>query len=247
MSLSHQSLFVVRPSRARAHGAVVSSGRLDVVERVVVERVVVARCRGCARVRRRVDVRRRARESSRGAGASRFTRTSERSTRLTRERRAQRCYGVSRRVDALVRDGEDDGGDARRVHRTGDVAGRFRYACAGYAARAIPFYPEGRRRPTMEERKRGTEFPMCRGVEILVAERVVDRSARDADARDASSARRAAEGDDDGRGREANDLASAAKEGLRRWNASAGKIASKMHRHARFVGDALYALVVGRR
>jgi hypothetical protein len=99
----------------------------------------------------------------------------------------------------------------------------------------------------MEERKRGTEFPMCRGVEILVAERVVDRSARDADARDASSARRAAEGDDDGRGREANDLASVAKEGMRRWNASAGKIASKMHRHAKFVGDSLYALVVGRR
>jgi hypothetical protein len=94
----------------------------------------------------------------------------------------------------------------------------------------------------MEERKRGTEFPMCRGVEILVAERVVDRTARDA-----SSARRAAEGDDDGRGREANDLASAAKEGMRRWNASAGKIASKMHRHAKFVGDSLYALVVGRR
>lgn len=128
--------------------------------------------------------------------------------------------------------------------------GRYRYACAGYAARAIPFFPEGRRRPTLEERKRGTEFPMCQGMEILVAEKVSDRLARDASAGDAARrARRAADGeDDDGRAREeANDLASAAREGLRRWNKSAGKIASNMNRHARFVGDALYSLVVGRR
>jgi len=172
-------------------------------------------------------------------------------TRETDERddRAQTCYGVSRRVDdALVRDGEE--ADARRVHRTGDVLGRYRYACAGYAARAIPFYPEGRRRPTLEERKRGTEFPMCQGMEILVAEKVSDRLARDASAGDAARrGRRAADGEeDDGRAREeANDLASAAREGLRRWNKSAGKIASNMNRHARFVGDAFYSLVVGRR
>ena len=45
----------------------------------------------------------------------------------------------------------------------------------------MPFYAEGRRAPTLEERKRGTEFPVCQGLEVLVAERVDERAARRGD------------------------------------------------------------------
>lgn len=129
--------------------------------------------------------------------------------------------------------------------------GRYRYACVGRGARSTPFYPEGRRTPTMEERKRGTDFPMCQGLEILIAENAAAREAME---------RRAGGGADDGGGRAGTEpvarrepvasggsTASPGEEILARFNRSAGKIAGNMRRHAAFIGDGAYAFFVGRR
>ena len=87
----------------------------------------------------------------------------------------------------------------------------------------MPFYAEGRRAPTLEERKRGTEFPVCQGLEVLVAERVDERAARrgdgDASEDDATDADGCESASARGRsGRRAN--ASSAR--ARRWSGSTG-------------------------
>jgi len=111
----------------------------------------------------------------------------------------------------------------------------------------VPFYREGRRAPTLEERKRGTEFPVCQGLEMLVAERVDERALRrrdgdasEDDATDADGSKGARDGARRGGGtRERERGASAA---LERFNRSAGKITANMRRHAKFIGDGAYSL-----
>ena len=133
--------------------------------------------------------------------------------------------------------------------KTGEVLGKYRYACVGRSARRVPFYPEGRRRPTMEERKAGTDFPLCQGLEILVAERAA--------ASDATTDRRGTRGERANAGRSGNGSMATGEryegergggsEVLSRVNASAGKIARNMARHASFIADGAYALFVGGR
>ena len=158
-------------------------------------------------------------------------------------RRAQTCYGVSTRSERAL-----DASTAR-VMRTGDVAGRYRYLCVGRGARRVPFYPEGRRTPTLEERRRGTDFPVCQGLEILIAEKAAAREAmerREGRGREGTRAEAEAEARREPVER-AGSTASPGEEMLARFNRSAGKIASNMRRHAAFIGDGAYALFVGRR
>lgn len=168
----------------------------------------------------------------------------------------QTCYGVSFASDeALPRD--------RRTLLTGDVLGRYKYACAGVSRRAAPFYKE--RTPTIEDRKRGTEFPYCTGLEILVAEKVIDR--RTEGAREGASSTTTttsrpegvdvevvlddARDDDDGvasAGRRRGDgHATVYSDALDRFNRSAGKITRNMSRHANFIADGVLSLILGRR
>lgn len=156
--------------------------------------------------------------------------------------REKTCYGVSwtsaMSADAL----------ARRAMRTGDVGGRYRYLCVGVGARRTPFYPEGRRAPTVEERRRGTDFPVCQGLEMLIAEKTA--AVGGAGGADAGGGRaETAETTGRARGVARGGTASApgGEEILARFNKSAGKIASNMRRHAAYVGDGAYGFFVGRR
>lgn len=109
----------------------------------------------------------------------------------------------------------------------------------------MPFYAEGRRAPTLEERKRGTEFPVCQGLEVLVAERVDERAARrgdgdasEDDATDAAMRKRVGAREI----RETRERELGASAALERFNRSAGKISANMRRHAKFIGDGAYSL-----
>jgi hypothetical protein len=109
----------------------------------------------------------------------------------------------------------------------------------------VPFYAEGRRAPTLEERKRGTEFPVCQGLEVLVAERVNERAARrgdgdasEDDATDAAMRKRVGAREI----RETRERELGASAALERFNRSAGKISANMRRHAKFIGDGAYSL-----
>ena len=103
----------------------------------------------------------------------------------------------------------------------------------------------------MEERKRGTEFPVCRGIEIMVAEKIVDRvlerSATEAEGQEQGH------GQEQGRGRARGEAPSpppttgALGEAGRRMSKSAGKIATNMYKHASFIGDSIYSVFAGRR
>ncbi len=143
----------------------------------------------------------------------------------------------------------------RRVMLTGDVVGRYRYTCLGASRRSIPFYREGRRVPTMEERKRGTEFPMCAGLEIMFAEKVAEGALERRESGESSRATDAGEGaaiDEYGRriagegfvahrerhiDGEYGEPTTAMGEAAKRLRKSSGKIASNMYRHASFIFD----------
>jgi hypothetical protein len=117
----------------------------------------------------------------------------------------------------------------------------------------------------MEDRKRGTEFPYCTGLEILVAEKVVDRrgereGARGGGATSSTTSSRPEGVDvevvlDDARDEDGVTSANARHGGERvtmsdaldRFNRSAGKITRNMSRHANFIADGVLSLILGRR
>ena len=117
----------------------------------------------------------------------------------------------------------------------------------------------------MEDRKRGTEFPYCTGLEILVAEKVVDRrgereGARGGGATSSTTSSRPEGVDvevvlDDARDEDGITSANARhgaervtmSDALDRFNRSAGKITRNMSRHANFIADGVLSLILGRR
>ena len=144
----------------------------------------------------------------------------------------------------------------RRTLLTGDVAARYKYACAGVARRAEPFYKE--RAPTTEDRKRGTEFPYCTGLEILVAEKVIDRSGEGARAPtskpegvDVEVAVDDVREDDRAmvidRSRADEHRGVTMSDALDRLNRSSAKITRNMSRHANYVADGFLSFILGPR
>lgn len=107
----------------------------------------------------------------------------------------------------------------------------------------------------MEERKRGTEFPMCSGLEIMFAEKVAEGALERRESGEASRAMDAGENatiDEDGRRiagegfvahrerhaeGERGETTTAMGEAARRLRKSSGKIAANMYRHASFILD----------